>query len=504
MSASSVTRSDALSKHTVESDEALSNSINFSSAERTRSILSQNGLKKPNMVSAFFQAHKNTTTVLILFVMNMINVTDRYVVSSVLNDIETFFNVKKSTAGLLQTAFLLVYMAFSPINGYLGDRVNRKYMLIVSILVWLASTIGGSIMQQDQFMLFLLTRCLFGVATASFETIAVPIIGDTYPADQKKRSRALIVFNLGPPIGFGLSYLIGITAKELNSDDWRYSMRFTPFVLVITLLIIIFGYMDPRSLQAQKKNKKPYFDMTESEENKGGRTFTGDLAVLCKNKTYLCLLFSWTFGLSSLGGFSWWSSSFLDYSLKSASLSFNAVTNFKTFYSIMQALCGLIGVLIPTYASNYYKKKGFELIDCFLLSAGFYGTSFFLYIYLLTYNLSAYFSFFVYMLIIFTYNFGWVVQANILLDIVEPELRSTANALIICILHLLGDSNSPYWIGLIQDACLDEKKEFRNSLYYLSYCTALSFYPLVFISFIAGTLALFATLTFLYDKKTRE
>jgi MFS transporter, Spinster family, sphingosine-1-phosphate transporter len=505
------TNSDARSKFSIDSEaeEAISNSVNYSSIERTRTAAGIN-LKKSNQVSAFFEAHKNTITVLILFVMNLINVTDRYVVSSVLSDIEKYFNVKNSTAGLLQTAFLLVYMAFSPINGYLGDRINRKYMLVVSILLWVASTIGGSIVGEDQFMVFLLTRCLFGVATASFETIAVPIIGDTYAGDQLKRSRALIMFNLGPPLGFGLSYLVGITAKELNSDDWRYSLRFTPFVLIVTLVTILVGYKDPRKLTKTKAagsvSSIDAWDSVggSSELNSSSRTFKSDVIALCKNKTYLCLLFSWTFGLSSLCGFNWWSSSFLDYTLKNASLSYNAVANFKTIYSITQALCGLFGVLLPTYASNYYKKKGFELIDCFLLSSGFFANSLFLYVYLVTYTASAYFSYFFYMLIVFTYNFGWVVQANVLLDIVEPELRSTANALIIFVLHLLGDSNSPYWIGLIQDACLDGEKEFRNSLYYLSYCTALSLYPLVIVSFMAGTLALFATLTFLRDKKTRQ
>ena len=88
-------------------------------------------------------------------------------------------------------------MAFSPLNGYLGDRINRKYLLVSSISIWLISVIAGSYMNKNMFGLFVFFRCLFGVATASFETIAVPILGDTLKGNQRNRDLALILFNLG-------------------------------------------------------------------------------------------------------------------------------------------------------------------------------------------------------------------------------------------------------------------------------------------------------------------
>lgn len=124
------------------------------------------------------QNYQGVITTLILFSLCLLNISDRYIIGSVLTDVQAYFNVSKSTAGLLQTIFLLFYMAFSPLNGYLGDRINRKYMLITSLVLWMTSTIGGSFAGSKQFYLFVLSRCLFGIATASFETIAVPIIGD--------------------------------------------------------------------------------------------------------------------------------------------------------------------------------------------------------------------------------------------------------------------------------------------------------------------------------------
>lgn len=131
-----------------------------------------------NCLQKVCENNQGLVTTFILFSLAFLNVADRYIVSSVLLDVQAYYQVSKSTAGLLQTIFLLFYMAFAPLNGYLGDRINRKYLLVTSILIWITSTIGGSFVDHKHFFLFVLSRCLFGIATASFETIGVPIIGD--------------------------------------------------------------------------------------------------------------------------------------------------------------------------------------------------------------------------------------------------------------------------------------------------------------------------------------
>jgi hypothetical protein len=68
-------------------------------------------------LNTFLASHQGKITAFVLFLMSVINVTDRYTVSSALIDIEVYFDITKSTGGLLQTAFLLVYMAFSLPNA---------------------------------------------------------------------------------------------------------------------------------------------------------------------------------------------------------------------------------------------------------------------------------------------------------------------------------------------------------------------------------------------------
>ena len=249
------------------------------------------------------KAYQGTITIIILFSMNMINNADRYIISSVLIDIEKFFDVSKSIAGLLQTIYLLFFMLSSPFNGYLGDRINRKYMLITGLLLWLVSIIVGSLFNQNQFIYFVITRCFFGIATGIYQPVAIPIIGDRFAHDEKMRSRALVLFNMGPPLGIGLSYIIGVLSKELVSDDWRYSMRFTPFFLIFILILILIGYVEPPKANSKIENEE---EQTLLDKNAASavlkkRKYIQDVKILFKNRTYVLLVLAWACGLTSYG-----------------------------------------------------------------------------------------------------------------------------------------------------------------------------------------------------------
>ena len=69
--------------------------------------------------------------------------------SGVLNDVQEYFSINNSQAGLLQTSFIVSYMLLSPIFGYLGDRHNRKYSMVFGISLWSVVTLLGSFVPPD-------------------------------------------------------------------------------------------------------------------------------------------------------------------------------------------------------------------------------------------------------------------------------------------------------------------------------------------------------------------
>ncbi len=64
-----------------------------------------------------------------LFGMNLLNYVDRYVLAAVIKPVQDSFGIGDARGGVLFMAFMLSYALFSPLMGWLGDRMTRKYLL---------------------------------------------------------------------------------------------------------------------------------------------------------------------------------------------------------------------------------------------------------------------------------------------------------------------------------------------------------------------------------------
>ena len=74
--------------------------------------------------------------------------------TGILSDIQKDFNIKNNDGGLLQTAFIVSYMIFAPLFGYLGDRYNRKIIMSFGVFLWCLTTLVGSYMQVNSIIFF--------------------------------------------------------------------------------------------------------------------------------------------------------------------------------------------------------------------------------------------------------------------------------------------------------------------------------------------------------------
>jgi hypothetical protein len=204
----------------------------------------------------------------------------------------------------------------------------------------------------------------------------------------------------------------------------------------------------------------------------------------------------------SIVGFNWWSPSLIDYALRNEGLSPEDILKWKSAFSIIQPVAGALGIFVPNELSIYLKKRGHLTADTYLFAFSFAGTSLLLFAYLYVIDVSPYLAIGVYTITMFTFNICWVIQSKLLLAVVHPKLRSTANSLSIFILHALGDDIAPYWSGAIADACLGSFDERKNVSSILLYCTKVSIYPFVLMSMCAASLALFMSLTFKKDNES--
>jgi MFS family permease len=68
----------------------------------------------------------------------------------ILQDVRDEFKIGDDLGGLLQTAFVLSYMIFAPLFGYLGDRYSRRLIMAFGVLLWSLTTLLGSFMHVSE------------------------------------------------------------------------------------------------------------------------------------------------------------------------------------------------------------------------------------------------------------------------------------------------------------------------------------------------------------------
>ena len=141
----------------------------------------------------------------ILFAMNLLNYIDRSILNSVLPLIKIEWEVSDKMLGFLNSAFIITYMVLSPVFGWLGDRIVRKWIAAVGVAVWSVAT-ALSALAQSFTQLFGL-RMILGVGESSYSTVAPTMLSDLYPKEH--RSKMLAIFYVAMPVGYALGYIIG-------------------------------------------------------------------------------------------------------------------------------------------------------------------------------------------------------------------------------------------------------------------------------------------------------
>ena len=170
-------------------------------------------------------------------------------------------------------------MFLAPIFGYLGDRYNRIYILVVGISFWSGKcctaaryrrsltllsddcipddaiattmlpslppmpgmTLLGSFVPGDSFWAFVFLRGLVGVGEASYSTVAPTIIADLF--SHQLRTNMLTVFYFAIPVGSGLGYIVGefrlVRSRLSDFNEVILGKEMKRLVLLFSMLILM-------------------------------------------------------------------------------------------------------------------------------------------------------------------------------------------------------------------------------------------------------------------------
>ncbi|XP_037823534.1 protein spinster isoform X1 [Lucilia sericata] len=381
-------------------------------------------------------------TVGVLCFVNLINYMDRFTIAGVLEDIQSDFGIGDDDAGLLQTVFVLSYMVCAPIFGYLGDRYSRRWIMAIGVLLWSTTTLLGSFM--NNFGWFITFRALVGIGEASYSTIAPTIISDLFVHDL--RSKMLAVFYFAIPVGSGFGYIVGSETAHL-AGNWRWALRVTP-ILGIAAVIFIWLIKDPERGES------------EGSHNLSTTTYGEDVKYLMKNKSFMLSTAGFTCVAFVAGALAWWAPKFIFLGLKMQPGNENLIQNDVSFkFGAITMVAGIIGVPLGSILSQKMAKR-FPTADPLICAFGLIFSVPLLTgaMIIVTQNsVSTYVLIFLGQL---SLNMNWAIVADILLYVVVPTRRSTAEAFQILISHALGDAGSPYLVGVLSEAI---KKHLRTT-----------------------------------------
>src|SRR5262245_47622228 len=206
------------------------------------------------------------SALVLLLAINLFNYIDRYVLSAVLpllqldgtitdpNDPDGQFKL-----GLLTSAFMVSYILFSPLFGWLDGRGARRWLLLgIGVTVWSLAS-GSSGLATGYWMLFA-TRCIVGIGEAAYAPVASAMLSDAYPVRQ--RGPVLAAFNMAIPVGSALGFGIGALIAKLT-NDWRPAFWFTFSGLLLGLICFMRKEL-PRPPVAAEADRPSYWEVLKT------------------------------------------------------------------------------------------------------------------------------------------------------------------------------------------------------------------------------------------------
>ncbi|MGE5773760.1 MAG: spinster family MFS transporter [Hyphomicrobiales bacterium] len=144
--------------------------------------------------------------VLVLMLVYTVSFLDRQILSLLSESVRADLNISDTQLGTLQgLSFAVFYTGLGIPMGMLADRVHRRTLIIVGLILWsIATALCG--MASSYSGLFL-ARMLVGVGEAALAPAAYSIISDYFP--RQSRARALSIYTSGIFVGAGLAYILG-------------------------------------------------------------------------------------------------------------------------------------------------------------------------------------------------------------------------------------------------------------------------------------------------------
>jgi MFS family permease len=360
---------------------------------------------------------------LILSLINLVNYLDRYIVTVALPYLQRDFQLTDTQAGYLGSLFMIVFMLASPISGFLGDRLPRRYLVAAGVLLWSLAT--GASGLATSFAALMVARACVGIGEAGYGAVAPSIISDLFPRQQ--RTRVLSFFYIAIPVGAAAGYGLGGWLSE------AYSWHVAFFVGGVPGLVLgAMAFFMP----------EPQRGAMDGPESQTKLPFAVGLKGLANNKAFWWTTAGYTLMTFSIGGLAYWLPTFLvrerGLTADKAGLMSGAVT----------ALAGLLGTLAGGWLGDKMDRR-MEGGGLRMSGVGLILAAPLMYLAVQLHALAPMFAIIFLAQFLIFLNSGPINAA--IVNGVPPAFRAFAMGLNVLFIHMLGDAISPTAIGKLAD-----------------------------------------------------
>lgn len=172
----------------------------------------------------------------VLFTVYMLNFLDRTLIFILFAPIQKEMDLNNTQAALLgSTSFVMFYTVLGIPFGRMADRVVRKRMIAVGLLIW--SVFSGLTGFMESFTGIFLCRVLVGVGEATLGPAALSLLSDLFPP----RARATVgaIYSAGIPVGAGMALLLGGSISQAYGWRWAFYLLGFPGVALAVLVLLL-------------------------------------------------------------------------------------------------------------------------------------------------------------------------------------------------------------------------------------------------------------------------
>jgi predicted MFS family arabinose efflux permease len=362
----------------------------------------------------------------LLTLVYAINIADRFMISTLIEPIRSDLHLSDSAIGLLTgVALALFYVTAGVPLALLADRGNRRNLVTAALLAWSVATAAcGFIRTFGQFMV---ARVLVGVGEAGGTPPSHSLVSDYFPPG--RRALALSIYSIGASVGSMIGALGGTV-----SEHWGWRSAF--FVLglpgVALAVLLRLTVREPRRGRMDAPGRA-----------QGAVSFRRTLRYTWQHPTLAhCLMGGSIFTLWAWG-LMWWTPSYL---IRSHHLTLGDASN---ALSLIHGVGGTAGLIATSLLMPFVERRGPRGVPLFIAALIAVGTVPSVIAFTTSSATTAVVMLWIFIPLSYC-TFGPTFA--LLQNLVPPEMRSQAVALLLFFSNIANLVIAPQLVGIVSDA----------------------------------------------------